>query len=137
MRRGAAPALLLAILLLAGCVYYPTVDDVGGIRIRPEHGRAVRRAGGLDVYLELTSTGKSGDTLVAVMTPIGKGQVVDATGAPLPRLTIPGATVIALTAQGAHVRLTELARPVVPGEVIVITLVFERSGQIGVVTRVE
>jgi copper(I)-binding protein len=97
----------------------------------------VRQADGLSVYVDLASTGKYGDALVAVTTPVGKGQVVDAAGAPLARLEVPGATIVPLTAQGAHVRLTELVRAVAPGEVILVTLVFERSGQIGVVTRVE
>lgn len=137
MRRGAAPTLLLAVLLVAGCVRYPTIDDVGGIRIRPQNGRAVRLANGLAIYVDLASTGKYGDALVAVTTPVGKGQIVDAAGAPLARLDVPGTTVVPLTAQGAHVRLTELVRAVGPGEVILVTLVFERSGQLGVVTRVE
>jgi copper(I)-binding protein len=137
MTRAAAATLLVAVLLLAGCVYYPTVEDVGGIRIRPQNGRAVRQPDGLAVYVDLASTGKYGDALVAVTTPVGKGQVVDAAGVPLARLEVPGATVVPLTAQGAHVRVTELVRAIPPGEVILVTLVFERLGQVGVVTRVE
>ena len=137
MRRGAAPALLLVALIVAGCVYYPTVEDIGGIRIRPENGRAIRQPDGLSVYVDLASTGKYGDALVAVTTPVGKAQLVDGAGAPLARLEVPGATVVALTAQGAHVRLTELTRAVAPGDTILVTLVFERIGQVGAVTRVE
>jgi copper(I)-binding protein len=135
MRRGAALALLLP--LLAGCVYYPTIEDTGGVRIRPQNGRAVRKGGALAVYVDLASTGKFGDALVAVTAPVGKGEIVDAAGAPLTRLEVPGATTVPLTAQGAHVRLTDLTRAVAPGDVIVVTLVFEKSGHIGVVTRVE
>ena len=137
MTRGAALALLLGVVLLAGCVYYPTVEDIGGVRIRPENGRAVRRADGLAVYVDLASTGKFGDALVGVATPVGKAQLVDASGAPLTRLEVPGAATVPLTLEGPHVRLTELTRAVVPGEVIIVTLVFEKSGQLGVVTRVE
>jgi copper(I)-binding protein len=132
-----APALLLVLLLLAGCVYYPTIEDTGGVRIRPQNGRAVRQGAGLAVYVDLASTGKYGDALVGVTAPAGKGEIVDAAGAPIARLEVPGATTVALSAQGAHVRLSELKQAVVPGDVIVVTLVFERSGQIGVVTRVE
>ena len=135
MTRGAALALLL--VLVAGCVYYPTVEDIGGVRIRPENGRAVRRADGLAVYLDLASTGKFGDALVGVVTPIGKGELVDASGVALARLEVPGTAAVPLTAEGPHVRVTELVRAVVPGEVIIVTLVFEKSGQLGVVTRVE
>jgi len=137
MTRGAALALLLGVVLFAGCVYYPTVEDIGGVRIRPENGRAVRRVDGLAVYLDLASTGKFGDALVAVIAPVGKGQLVDGSGVPVARLEIPGTAVVPLTAEGVHVRLTELVRAVVPGEVIIVTLVFEKSGQLGAVTRVE
>jgi len=42
-------ALVLVGLLLAGCTYYPTIEDIGGIRIRPQNGRAVRQPTGLAV----------------------------------------------------------------------------------------
>ena len=137
MRLRAAPALLVAVLLLAGCVYYPTVADIGGVRIRPQNGRAVRHGTGLAIYADLANTGKYGDALIAVATPVGKGEIVDATATPIARLEVPGATTVPLTAEGAHVRLPTLSRAVAPGEVLVVTLVFEKSGEIGVPTRVE
>jgi copper(I)-binding protein len=138
MRRRLAPLLLLA-LAIAGCVYYPTIPDVGGIRIRPQNGRAVRQPTGLALYMDLDSTGKYGDAVVGVIAPdVAKSAVlVDQAGQVVPRLEVPGTAVVRLFPQGPHILLTELARPVAPGEVVLITLVFEKVGNIGAITRVE
>ena len=53
-----AAALAVALLLTAGCVNYPTVMDAGGTRLRPDKGRAVRKAEGAVVYFDIKSTGK-------------------------------------------------------------------------------
>jgi copper(I)-binding protein len=134
-RRAALAAL---VLLLGGCVHYPSVVDVGGVRIRTEAGRAVIAGDRANVSFEVDSTGKFGDVIVGVTTPVAsQAQLVDATGAPLPRLEIPGATTVKLTAEGPHVVLTGLQRPLVPRETFIVTLQFEKSGGIGVVTVVE
>jgi copper(I)-binding protein len=44
---------------------------------------------------------------------------------------------VKLTAEGPHVVLTGLQRPLVPRETFIVTLQFEKSGGIGVVTVVE
>ena len=134
-RRAALAALTL---LLAGCVYYPTVADVGGTRIRTENGRAVREGAGAHVYFDVNSTGKYGDALVGVAAaPLARqAQVVNA-GAPVARLEIPGATTVKFAPGGPHVVLADLQRPLARGETIIVTLQFEKSGGIGVVTVVE
>jgi copper(I)-binding protein len=134
-RRAALAAL---VLLLGGCVRYPSVVDVGGVRIRTEAGRAVVEGDRARVFFDVVSTGKFGDVIVGVTTPIAKqAQLVDATGAPLPRFEIPGATTAKFTADGPHVVLTGLVRPLVPRETFIVTLQFEKSGGIGVITVVE
>jgi copper(I)-binding protein len=134
-RRAALAALLLP---LAGCVHYPTVDDVGGTRIRTEKGRAVREEGRALVYCDVVSTGKFGDVITGVVTPVAKqAQLVDGAAASLPRLEIPGATTVKFAPGGPHVVLTGLSRPLTPGETFILTLLFEKSGGIGVVTVVE
>jgi copper(I)-binding protein len=137
MRRRAA--LWLLALALGGCVHYPSVDDVGGIRIRPQNGRALRHQGGLVLYMDLDSTGKYGDAVVAVIAPpVAKSAVLlDQTGRPLSRLEVPGETRLRLFAEGPRIVLSDLTRPVVPGEAIIVTLVFEKIGNIGALTRVE
>jgi copper(I)-binding protein len=134
-RRAALAALGLG---LAGCVHYPSVVDVGGTRIRTANGRAARHGDRLAVFFDVVSTGKFGDIITGVSAPVAaQAQLVDAPGAALMRLEIPGATTVKFTAEGPHVVLTGLQRPLTPRETFVLTLQFEKSGGIGVVTVVE
>jgi copper(I)-binding protein len=131
-------AVLAVALLLAGCVHYPTVADVGGTNLRTANGRAVRQDGRTLVSFEVISTGKYGDVITALSTPVARqAQLVDAAGSPLARLEVPGATTMKFTAAGPHAVLTDLPRPLTPGETFILTLMFEKSGGIGVVTLVE
>ena len=134
VRRAALVALTL---LLAGCVYYPTIMDAGGTRIRTENGRAVPDAAGARVYFDVNSTGKYGDVIVGVVAPVAKQAQVVNGEAPVPRLEIPGATTVKFAPDGPHVRLADLQRPLTKGETFIVTLQFEKSGGIGVVTVVE
>ena len=129
----------LAVLFLAGgCVYYPTVADVGGVRIQPEHGRVVRSGDGALFFVDINSTGMFEDTLLSVETPIAKrAQLLDPSGAPVARLTVPGTSLVRLQPNGARVALTELTRELKAGEVVMVTLYFEKSGPFGVVSSVE
>jgi copper(I)-binding protein len=125
-------------LLLAGCVHYPTVADVGGTNLRTANGRAVRLEGRTLVSFEVISTGKYGDVITGLSTPVARqAQLVDGAGSPLVRLEVPGATTMKFTADGPHAVLTDLPRPLSSGETFILTLVFEKSGGIGVVTLVE
>jgi copper(I)-binding protein len=135
-RRVALAALLL---LAAGCVRYPTVMDTGGVRIRTENGRAVRQGSDLLVTFDVVSSGKYGDTLTGVAAaPVASQAVlVRGRGGPLGRLEIPGATTVKFTPEGPHVLLSGLQRPLDRGETFVVTLLFEKSGGIGVVTLLE
>jgi copper(I)-binding protein len=133
-----ATALAVVLLLTAGCVTYPTVMDVGGPRLRPDKGRAVRKADGAVVYFDIKSTGKYGDVITAVYSPVAKqAALVGAAGDPLSRLEVPGATTLSFTPEGPHVVLSNLTRALTPGETIIVTLIFEKSGGIGVITTVE
>jgi copper(I)-binding protein len=135
VRRAALAALLL---LLTGCVHYPTIMDVGGTNMRTANGRAVRQESTALVVFEVVSTGKYGDVITGVTTPLAKqAQLVNGTGAPLPRLEVPGATTMKFTADGPHIVLADLQRPLAPGETFIVTLTFEKSGGIGIVTVVE
>jgi copper(I)-binding protein len=129
--RGAA--LLLLALFVAGCVHYPSVENIGGIRIVPRKGRAVRHADGALVYMELHSTGKFGDAVTTAFSPVAR----EAQLVPPGRMEVPGTTVVTLEPEGPHVVLSGLTRPLVPGESIIVTLIFEKSGGIGVITVVE
>ena len=134
-RRAALAALVLS---LSGCVHYPTVVDVGGVRMRTEAGRAVLEGDRARVFFEVVSTGKFGDVILGVTTPVaGRAQLVDAAGAALPKFEIPGATTVKFTPDGPHVVLTGLQRPLVPRETFIVTLQFDKSSGIGIVTVVE
>lgn len=136
LRRAALAALLL--LLASGCVYYPTVMDTGGVRIRTENGRAVRQGADLLVTFDVLSTGKYGDTIVGVVSPIAKqALLVNGARGPVNRLEIPGAATVKFTPDGTHVVLGALQKPVERGETFIVTLQFEKSGGIGVVTLLE
>ncbi len=131
-------ALAAVVLILAGCVHYPSVVDVGGTRIRTENGRAVRDGDRLKVFFDVVSTGKYGDIITGISAPVARqAQLVDATGAPLARFEIPGAATVKFTPDAPNVVLTGLQRPLTPRETFILTLQFDKSGGIGVVTVVE
>ncbi len=137
--RSLRPVVLaLALLALAGCVYYPTVTDVGGVRIVPQRGRVVRQDAGALFFVDINSTGKFDDVLMRVETPIAKrAELLGPSGAPLARLQVPGTTLVRLQPDGQRVVLSELTRELKAGEVVIVTLVFEKSGAIGVISPVE
>jgi copper(I)-binding protein len=141
-RRGRAVggvAIGLALLVLAsGCVYYPTVADVGGVRIQPEHGRVVRSGEGALFFVDLNSTGMFEDVLLRVETPIARrAQLVGVNGARVEKLTVPGTSLMRLHAGGERVALSELTRELKAGESVIVTLFFEKYGALGVVSSVE
>ena len=141
-RRGLAvvrtTASLVFLLLVGGCVYYPSVEDVGGVRLLPEHGRVVRNGDGALFFVDINSTGMFEDALVRVETPIAKrAQLLTQTGEPLTRLSVPGTSLVRLHPGGERVALSELTRELKTGEVVIVTLFFEKSGALGVVSPVE
>ena len=136
----ASLALLLLVggLLAGGCVYYPTVEDVGGVRLRPEHGRVVRNGDSALFFVDINSTGMFEDAIVGVETPIAKrAQLLTQTGEPLARIAVPPTNLLRLFPGGDRVALSELTRELKPGEVVIVTLFFEKSGALGVVSAVE
>ena len=140
MRRAARPLALLALTVafLGGCTYYPTVFDTGGVRMEPKNGRLVRTAGGALCFFDLYSTGKYGDRLVAAESRVAKrAQLVTGTGTPLGIFTVPGETRIAFRPGGPRVVLSELTQPLTPGDGVIVTLIFVKSGRVGVVSVVE
>jgi copper(I)-binding protein len=130
---------LLALLALAGgCVHYPKVEEAGSPHIRPENARAVRQADGLAVYVDLRSSGKFGDVITGAQTPVAReAKLVDASGAAVQRVEVPGYGVLPLKPGAPHVVLSGLTRAVSRGEVFIVTLLLEKSGRLGVVTVVE
>jgi copper(I)-binding protein len=119
-------------------VTYPAITEIGGPRIRPENGRLVRQGDAAALYVDLHSTGKFGDVLTAATAPVASRAALVGDGtAPVDRIEIPGATTVALRPGGPHVRLDGLTRALAPGEVVIVTLVFEKTGNLGVISVVE
>jgi len=136
--RALAALTLAAALATGACVRYPTVTDAGGTMLRPDKGRLVRQGDGAAVYFDLKSSGKYGDVITAVHTPVARqAQLVDGRGAPLPRVAVPGASVTSFTESGPHVVLSELTRTLTTGDTIIVTLVLEKMGGLGVIATVE
>ena len=135
--RRAAP-LVLIFLMLAGCTYYPTVGDTGSPRLEPKNGRLVRTAGGAVCYFQLDSTGKFGDLLVSAESAAARRvAIVSADGAPVSSLAVAGESRLDFRPDGPRITLAELTQPLIPGDGVIVTLVFAKSGRIGVVSRVE
>jgi len=135
--RRAAP-LVLILLLLAGCTYYPTVGDTGSPRLEPKNGRLVRTAGGAVCYFELENTGKFGDLLVSAESAAARRvAIVSANGAPVSSIAVAGQSRLDFRPDGPRITLSELTQPLTPGDGVIVTLVFVKSGRIGVVSRVE
>ena len=140
--RSRRAALLLGLIvtgvLAGGCVYYPTVEDVGGVRLMPEHGRVVKEGDGALFFVDISSTGMFEDALLRVETPIAKhAQLLAQTGEPLARLLVPATSLVRLKPGGERVALSELTRELEAGEVVIVTLFFEKSGALGVISSVE
>jgi copper(I)-binding protein len=135
--RRAAP-LVLIVLLLAGCTYYPTVGDTGSPRMEPKNGRLVRTAGGAVCYFQLDSTGKFGDLLVSAESAAARRvAIVSADGAPVSSIAVAGESRLDFRPDGPRITLAEITQPLIPGDGVIVTLVFAKSGRIGVVSRVE
>ena len=140
-RRGNHASLLslaVVVLLVGGFTYYPTVRDTGGPRMEPKNGRLVRVQGGANCYFDLESTGKYEDTLLSAESQAARRvQIVSDDGQPIAVLPILGDTRLVFGPGGPRITLAELTQPLTPGDGVIVTLVFAKSGRIGVVSVVE
>ena len=137
-RAGRLAPLALVLAFVAGCTYYPTIVDTGGPRLEPKNGRLVRTDAGAVCYFELESTGKFGDTLLSAESQFARRVQIEASnGAPIGTLDVPGFSHLDFRPDGLRITLSELTEPLVPGEGVIVTLVFAKSGRIGVVGKVE
>ncbi len=127
-------------LSLAGCVIYPSVHRAGTVKIRPENGRIVRPASPGDtavMYVDVVNLGGASDTLLGVLSDVAaRAELLDG-DTPLEQLEIPPGTTVPLTSETRHITLYELKRDLQAGEAIIVTLLFKKSGAIGVITAVQ
>ena len=137
MRVLRAPLALL-LLLLAGCTYYPSPADTGGSRMEPKWGRLVRTPTGAHCFFELESTSKYGDLLVAAESEVARNvQIETADGARVATVEVAGESRLDFHPNGLRIALSDLTQRLNPGEGVIVTLVFAKSGRIGVLSRVE
>lgn len=101
------PAVLLLLVggvLVGGCTYYPTAKDVGGVRLQPEKGRAVRSPNAAEaaVYFVLNSTGKYGDVLLGAESPVvaKRAELRGPSGSRVSEIEIPGGSVVKFEPRG-------------------------------------
>ena len=129
----------LALLGVAGCVIYPSVEEAGGARIRPENGRLLRPApagGTAVVYVDVINSGAFPDTLVGVLSDTAGRAELRQGDAPIRSLEIPPASRVMLASEARYIRLSDLRRDLRSGDQIIVTLIFAKSGAIGVITVV-
>jgi copper(I)-binding protein len=138
MRRASLASLALLAVLLAGCTYYPAPSDTGSPRMEPRNGRLVRTGDGAICYFDLESTGPYGDLLLGAESAIAREvRIVTPDGAPVSTVDVPPLSRVDFRPSGLRIALTGLTQSLTPGQGVIVTLVFQKSGRIGVVSRVE
>jgi len=106
--------------------------------MEPKNGRLVRVQGGANCYFDLESTGKYEDILLSAESQAARRvQIVSDDGRPIAVLPIPGDTRLVFGPGGPRITLAELTQPLTPGDGVIVTLIFAKSGRIGVVSVVE
>jgi copper(I)-binding protein len=96
-------------------------------------------------YLTIASTGPAGDVLIGVETPVAKASLhrsamqgaMSTMRAMDQGLAIPARQTVALAPGGDHIMLAGLSRPLVVGQKIPATLVFQRAGRVKIEISVE
>jgi hypothetical protein len=91
-------------------------------------------------YMVIRDTGKAGDRLVGAATPVAamvQVHEVESVGGEMrmrerPAVEIPPGGSVRLEPGGLHLMLVDLARPLVAGERVPLTLVFEKAGRVTV-----
>jgi len=97
------------------------------------------------VYLTIVNHGSADDRLVSVTTPVaGKAELHETTMAngvmhmqPAGAVVIKPGTPLVLKPGGYHVMLTDLKQPLVQGQKVALSLVFEKAGKVDAVATVQ
>ena len=130
----------LVLLSVAGCSTYPTIQKAGGVRIRPENGRALHAApagGTALVYVDVVNSGGADDTLIGVQSDAAGRAELRSRHKRIADVSVPATTTVALASDDRHIELYDLKRELKVGDVIIVTLLFEKSGAVGAITVVQ
>jgi len=137
----------LALLLAMGSPRALAHDyTLGALRIEHPYVRPTppgARTGG--AYLTIRNTGRDADRLLRVASPVAQASALHSMTMEgnlmkmreVAALDIPGGATVTLATGGYHIMLTGLARPLVVGDKVPLTLTFERAGTIDVPASVE
>lgn len=137
MRRLALLALIA--LSAAGCSY-PSVTMTGTVKVRPENGRVLSPApagGSATVYVDVVNNGGADDTLVGVASDVAGRAELRGRAARIDRIPVPAATTVPLASEDRHIRLYDLRRELRSGDVVIVTLLLQKSGAVGAITVVK
>ena len=130
----------LVLLSVAGCSTYPTIQKAGGVRIRPENGRALHAApagGTAVVYVDVVNSGGADDTLIGVLSDAAGRAELRSRHKRIADVSVPALTTVTLASDDRHIELYDLKRELKVGDVIIVTLLFEKSGAVGAITVVQ
>jgi len=118
----------------------PGTVTLGTLRIENAWTRAAGQGAQGAGFVTIRNTGSEADTLVAASTP-GAGRVELHTSLregdvmrmrPVANIPVPAGGSVALAPGGLHMMLMGLTRPLAVGQVVPVTLRFERAGQVTV-----
>jgi copper(I)-binding protein len=148
MRAGStslAGLLLLILLLLSGAVAAHEFTSKG---VTVAHPWARATPGGVKVggaYLEIKAAAGKADRLIAAKSPVAGGAEIHShvTEGGISRMrrvdgiAVAGGKSVVLAPGGYHIMLTDLKQPLKEGDLLKLTLVFEKAGEIEVEATVE
>ena len=133
-------ALLAVLALAAGCTSYPSLAKTGTVKVRPENGRVLSPAsagGKATVYVDVVNNGGADDTLMGVMSEVAGRAELRSRHGTIDHIVIPAATMVPLASEDRHIQLYDLKRELREGDVIIVTLLLQKSGAIGAITVVK
>ncbi len=136
---------ILLVLVISGSAAAGDVVRIGDVEIDTPWARAsIGTSRPAVAYLTIRNAGDQPDRLLAVESPkAGHAMLHDSVVedgvmkmTPLEAADIPSQSEFALEPGGAHIMLMDLQQPLVEGEQLSLTLVFERAGPIEIIAQI-
>lgn len=130
----------LALALTAGALLSLAAGALADVDVKSAYARAsaTPSATSASVYLTIANMGPS-DRLVSISTPLATAMLHETeevegviTMRHLDGLDIPAKGKVMLSPGGRHVMLTGLSKPLKPGDMVPLRLIFENAGQVDI-----
>ena len=144
-RRSVAVGVIAMLAFLSAKANADETAVAGQLQVTSAWARATIRAGGnAVVYLTITNSGKNGDRLEALDSPVAEATRIHHTVVEdgvlrlrlLDALELEPGTTTLLEPGGAHIMLMQLFRPLVKGGTFPLVLHFEKAGTVTVTVDV-